>query len=81
MDKHCIVKGCLNGSTQGEFIGDLCAPCHKMITTGIVHHASPTFIGELTRRLFVIKCTADRLNSGLEQLQAHNQALGQLLNK
>ena len=30
----CIVKGCTNHKEQGEFVGDLCKPCHTMITTG-----------------------------------------------
>lgn len=35
--KRCIVKDCTNSShpeTGGEFIGDLCSPCHQYITTG-----------------------------------------------
>ena len=47
--KKCLVKGCGNYSDGGTFIGDLCAPCHRMITTGVVHHANPTFIGDLFR--------------------------------
>jgi hypothetical protein len=34
--KKCLVKGCENYSHQGQFVGDLCAPCHTMITTGKV---------------------------------------------
>jgi len=33
-EKKCIVYGCTNKSTEGSFIGDLCAPCHQYITTG-----------------------------------------------
>lgn len=32
--KRCIVKDCTNYAHQGRFVGDLCAPCHHMITTG-----------------------------------------------
>ena len=35
--KKCIVKDCTNTDgpeTGGEFIGDLCSPCHEYITTG-----------------------------------------------
>ena len=33
---RCIVNGCINHRHQGRFIGDMCAPCHKYITTGKV---------------------------------------------
>ena len=45
----CIVKGCLNYSNEGEFIGDLCVPCYEMLTTGRIHHANRTFIGDMNR--------------------------------
>jgi hypothetical protein len=31
---QCIVKYCKNHSSQGRFIGDLCAPCHEYVTLG-----------------------------------------------
>jgi len=44
--RKCIVKGCTNHAHEGAFVGDLCAPCHTMITTGdygcgntVFHHA------------------------------------------
>ncbi|QIG71619.1 hypothetical protein EVB94_148 [Rhizobium phage RHph_TM40] len=49
--KKCLVKGCMNESDQGTFIGDLCLPCHDMITTGKIHHTNPTFIGDLQRQI------------------------------
>lgn len=30
----CIVKDCTNHTHEGEFIGDLCSPCHEFITEG-----------------------------------------------
>jgi hypothetical protein len=30
----CIVKDCKNHANQGVFVGDLCLPCHRFITTG-----------------------------------------------
>lgn len=30
----CIVKGCDNKVGEGEFVGDLCTPCHLHLTTG-----------------------------------------------
>jgi hypothetical protein len=47
----CIVMGCLNHSDGGQMIGELCAPCHEMLTTGKVHHTNSTFIGVLFRDL------------------------------
>jgi len=36
--KKCLVFGCENHSNQGTFIDDLCAPCHRLITTGEVNY-------------------------------------------
>lgn len=47
----CIVKGCLNHSDDGSFIGALCAPCRDTLKTGNVHHANITFIGDMKREL------------------------------
>lgn len=44
--KKCIVHGCTNCTDAGYFIGDLCTPCHAMITTGRVPENGPTFIHE-----------------------------------
>ena len=35
-DPECIVQGCVNRNSQGRFIGELCALCHKYLITGIV---------------------------------------------
>ena len=32
--KRCIVWKCTNKTSEGSFIGDLCAPCHQFITSG-----------------------------------------------
>ena len=47
--KKCIVKGCTNYQGQGYFVGDLCAPCHRMLTTGNAAHNN-TFVGELHQK-------------------------------
>lgn len=31
--KECVVKDCANRSDQVTFVGDLCLPCHRFITT------------------------------------------------
>lgn len=33
MVTKCIVKHCENTADEGEFVGDLCYPCHAFITT------------------------------------------------
>jgi hypothetical protein len=32
--KKCIVMGCENHDDEGEFVGDLCSPCYKFVTSG-----------------------------------------------
>lgn len=44
----CIVKGCGNHKHQGKFIGDLCAPCHQYLTSGVVGKTT-SFLGDLPR--------------------------------
>lgn len=34
VSKKCLVLGCANHTHEGRFVGDLCGPCHEMITTG-----------------------------------------------
>lgn len=31
-DVECLVQGCENKRSQGEFVGDICKPCHTFIT-------------------------------------------------
>jgi len=35
----CIVKDCINQTHEGQFVGELCAPCHKFVTTGKEVHS------------------------------------------
>jgi hypothetical protein len=53
-DQFCIVKGCLNNKNQGRFIGPLCAPCHEMLTTGIVSRGA-NFITDMKKELDALK--------------------------
>jgi hypothetical protein len=41
---ECIVKGCTNKKHEGKFIGDICAPCYHIITTGDLKQPSNNFI-------------------------------------
>lgn len=33
--QKCIVLNCANHRHGGKFVGDLCAPCHTFISTGV----------------------------------------------
>lgn len=46
--RKCIVHGCKNHTDQGAFVGDLCSPCHSMITTGELI-PSDSFLGYLNK--------------------------------
>lgn len=45
----CIVKGCNNYHGQGRFIGELCSPCHQMLSSGNGAYNS-TFVGDLYQK-------------------------------
>jgi hypothetical protein len=30
--RSCVIPGCDNRTDQGDFVGDLCSPCHSYIT-------------------------------------------------
>lgn len=47
MSKRCMVHGCENRSDQGCFVGDMCAPCYAMITSGDTSIRSTNFISKL----------------------------------
>ena len=47
MSKICMVYGCENSDDKGVFIGDMCAPCHAMITRGDTSIKSTNFIIKL----------------------------------
>ncbi len=44
--EKCIVHGCQNHKGEGGFVGDMCGPCHCMLTTGTVGHGQ-TFIHKM----------------------------------
>lgn len=46
----CIVKDCPNHKGEGRFVGDLCGPCHAMLTTGTVGHGE-TFIHKMRDKM------------------------------
>jgi len=67
----CIVKGCSNNSTEGEFIGDLCVPCSTYLTTGNIG-PTDSFLRDIRKEAFVVgwyNC-ADFLNSDWYEVKA-----------
>ena len=43
---ECKVKGCLNHKHQGNFVGEFCSPCYKMLITGKIERGT-SFIHKL----------------------------------
>lgn len=37
--RKCCVHNCTNTTDQGQFVGDVCVPCHKFITLGTGTHS------------------------------------------
>ena len=65
--EKCIVHKCSNHKHQGTFVGDICAPCHKTITTGEIIH-SDNFIAELNdSKESFMKCVNDFAEINWEQ--------------
>jgi hypothetical protein len=50
MSDKCLVYRCANHKDEGAFEGDLCVPCYRMLTTGVVEHGE-TFIHDMQARL------------------------------
>lgn len=50
-DIECIAAGCGNRRSEGLFIGELCAPCYKMIATGDFSGQGSTDIHDRYKRM------------------------------
>lgn len=50
----CIVKGCRNQRHEGVFVGDLCAPCNHMLTSGEIGFTD-SFLGHLKSRVDAVE--------------------------
>ncbi|HDR9103411.1 TPA: hypothetical protein QDB04_000131 [Burkholderia vietnamiensis] len=44
--EKCIVKGCKNHRHDGLFVGDLCKPCHVMLTEGRLIPSEAWFVAD-----------------------------------
>lgn len=60
--EECIVKDCTNKKHEGEFVGDICGPCYKIITEGNLDQPSNNFIHKLAKRNNNLKSRLDRIN-------------------
>ena len=57
MKIKCIVHGCKYHTHEGRFVGDLCAPCHTMLTSGEIYPSFAFFVTEIDR----LRATNERL--------------------
>ena len=76
-NEECIVLGCTNSRDEGTFIGNLCGPCHEMLTSGKVHHNTKSFIGTLIRQYNLLIEGNNELASELEKSVSDVEILGQ----
>jgi hypothetical protein len=59
MSDKCLVKDCPNHKGEGRFIGDLCGPCHRMLSTGSIGHGQ-TFIHQMRDSMARVATTVER---------------------
>lgn len=70
----CLVKGCTNHSHEGIFIGELCKPCHIMLSEGKVSPSTAWFVEELlkTKEKVGVKETFDSIYHHVEVFGSAN---------
>lgn len=73
-DNKCIVKGCANRPSQGMFVGELCKPCHSMITTGHIGHGE-TFVHQLAKGFQRLKDEQSRIDDAIDVTPENSQKL------
>ena len=63
--EKCIAKGCQNHRSGGKFIGDLCNPCHSMLTEGRLIPSEAWFAKEsrLAQHAQVVSAVGDYLTA------------------
>lgn len=59
-NEKCIVFRCSNRRNDGKFVGELCAHCHYMITTGKLGNLD-SFLGAIRHNLTVIRLAVEEL--------------------
>ena len=89
----CIVKGCDNHKGEGQFVNDICSPCHRMLTEGVVTPSYNWFATEITIAIERTKkaevelaaCSAafdkqqEQLDRNADKIAALRNALSQLV--
>ncbi len=72
IDKKCIIFNCSNKSSQGEFVGNLCKPCHDYICfeKGISSQAYRNYIeyNKNIMKIYKLKAEIDILKSKNKKL-------------
>lgn len=67
----CIVKGCSNHQHEGLFVGALCAPCYRMLTTGKIGNGA-TFVhimrDEMVRIRSLWSKALDKLRAAINEI-------------
>lgn len=71
--EKCVVFGCRNHRGEGQFVGELCAPCYGHITTGKVGPTA-SFLGDLTA---AAKANASANDATKAAAQAYASALAE----
>lgn len=65
--KRCIVYGCTNYEGEGEFVGDICYPCHRMLVSGIITPSSAFFVEQINnleaKCAHITKSAIERIDS------------------
>ncbi len=72
MSDKCIVFGCVNRKGQGDFIGDICAPCFYMLTQGDIKQPSTNFIYTLAMEKRELDRRYVKLQAELSDCQHRN---------
>jgi hypothetical protein len=70
MTNKCIVHGCINCKDEGEFIGDICAPCYGMITEGNASQPSNNFIYNLQVKINELEDEINELEDEIKSLES-----------
>lgn len=66
--RRCLVFGCENSSDRGGFVGELCAPCRGMLSTGMVRRGR-TFVHAMADALAPFSAAADWFNGSPDVCQ------------
>jgi hypothetical protein len=80
MADKCIVHGCSNHTSQGRFVGEMCGPCHTMITTGKMM-PTDSFLNQITSLELENEKLENILRKAFPEKSDHYFICGELGNK